>query len=151
MLLLFGMKKYQIKFIEEVLESARQMSKDPKTKVSAIIVGKDFRQFSIGVNGQPRGVSEIWDDDLKHELVLHAEDNAILNCPFPVEGCTMFVSHQPCHRCIARLIQVGIKQVVWVLPYTGKATCSEITQHLLSSDKIEITTMNSFKSKIGAL
>ena len=63
-----------------------QRSKDPSTKVGAVIVDDDNKVVSIGYNGMPRGVDEeqiSWNKgeglDSKYLYVCHAEFNAILN------------------------------------------------------------------------
>ena len=76
------------------------LSKDPRTKVGAVIVTEDTRQVSIGYNGFPKKLAEHperWEKPLKYEYVIHAELNAIMNCPFDTKGCTLYCTHQPCH------------------------------------------------------
>lgn len=136
------MKQPHLAFILGVLESAKQMSKDPKTQVSAVIVSPDFKQFSIGINGQPSGVPEIWDDEEKHHYVIHAEENAILQCPFKLEGSILFVSHKPCHKCLARIVQVGIKAVFYVEDYRGKATCESVWQTIKRGSGIQVHSVD---------
>ena len=61
----------------------------------------------------------MWNNrELKLKLVIHAEENAILNCPFNTTDCTMYITHQPCPKCIIRILQSGIKRVIYNLPYT---------------------------------
>lgn len=88
-------------------------SKDPGTRVGAAIVDQKNRVVSLGFNGFPRGVTDI---DLPREekllRTIHAEENAVLFAGRSVEGCTIYVTHHPCARCAAKLIQVGIRRVV---------------------------------------
>jgi dCMP deaminase len=98
------------------------LSKDPRTKVGAVIVTEDTRQVSIGYNGFPRKLAESderWVKPLKYEFVIHAELNAIMNCPFDTKGCTLYCTHQPCHRCLQHLVNAGIKRVVYNRIYTS--------------------------------
>jgi dCMP deaminase len=98
----------------QIAQSAALLSKDPSTKVGACIVSKDGRQFSIGYNGFPRGVEETpekWERPLKYQYTVHSEVNAILNCPFDMRGSSIYVTLQPCHRCLGALIQAGIQYV----------------------------------------
>lgn len=44
---------------------------------------------------------------------LHAEQNAILFAARDLTGCTLYVTHPPCARCTALLIQAGIREVVY--------------------------------------
>ena len=62
-------------------------SKDPNTKVGAVIVSPDNKVISIGYNGMPRQIDEdklSWNRgeglDSKYLYVCHAEFNAIFPC-----------------------------------------------------------------------
>lgn len=115
-------------FMGLALAHAR-MSKDPSTKVGAVIVGPDREIRSSGFNGFPRGILDaperLADRDTKLGLVVHAEMNAVLNAArvgIPLKGCTMYLSctdstgmvwgGPPCTRCTVELIQSGITAVV---------------------------------------
>lgn len=93
-------------------------SKDPSTKVGAVIVDDARRIISHGYNGFPRGVDDNphrYEQKLvKHEMVVHAEVNAILNAKSPVTGCTLYSTFFPCPRCAAVMIQAGIKKVITI-------------------------------------
>lgn len=93
-------------------------SKDPTTKVGAVIVSMDRRFLSIGYNGFPRGVRDderLHDRDLKRMLTAHAEENAVYNCTFDphLVPSRIYVTGHPCHRCAVAIIQKGIKEVVY--------------------------------------
>lgn len=101
------------------LRLAREIStwsKDPSTKVGAVIIRPDRVIKSVGYNGFARGVKD-WniryqDRTLKYQLVLHAEENAILNAADSVQGCFLYVYPLlPCNLCTARMIQAGITRV----------------------------------------
>lgn len=70
--------------------------------------------ISQGYNGFPRGVEDNADfpRDEKLRRTLHAEQNAILFAACDLGGCTLYVTHPPCARCTALLIQAGISRVV---------------------------------------
>jgi len=91
-------------------------SRDPSTKVGAVIVDTQQRIVSTGFNGFARGVDddvELYAQrDVKLLRTLHAEQNAILFAHRSIAGCTLYVTHPPCARCAAMLIQSGIKRVV---------------------------------------
>lgn len=91
-------------------------SKDPSTGVGAVIVDSKNRIVSVGFNGFPRAVCDsdeaLFDRDEKLRRTIHAEENALLFAGRSVEGCTIYVTHPPCARCAAKLIQSGIKRVV---------------------------------------
>jgi dCMP deaminase len=102
---------------------AKQMatlSKDPSTKVGAVIVDQKRRLVSAGYNGFARGVVDsvdrMMDRDTKLRLTLHAEQNAVLFATAPLHGCTLVVTHPCCAQCAAVAIQSGIKSVLWPRP-----------------------------------
>ena len=115
-------------FLRLCVEHA-SMSKDPSTKVGAVIVGPDREIRSTGFNGFPRGIADtderLNDRELKLSLVVHAEMNAILNAArigASVKGCVLYLAATddsgavwggaPCTRCAVEIIQAGIKEIV---------------------------------------
>lgn len=92
-------------------------SKDPSTRVGAVIVDRERRVVSLGYNGLPRGVvddsSILNNKELKLQIVKHAEENAILNSLLRPAGCTIYVTHHPCASCAGSIIQSGISRVVF--------------------------------------
>ena len=99
-----------------------KLSKDPTTQVGAVLLTPDNRQCAIGYNGFARGIEEtpeMWNNrDVKLKYVIHAEENALLNTPFSPKDCSIYITHQPCPKCIIRVLQAGIIRVIYNLPYT---------------------------------
>lgn len=94
-----------------------QWSKDPSTKVGAVIVDDKKRIVGMGYNGFPRGIDDspdrYNDKPTKYSMVVHAETNAILNAVKSVEGCTLYVwPLYPCNECAKIIIQAGIKNII---------------------------------------
>ena len=94
-------------------------SRDPGKKVGSVIVRPDKTVASMGFNGFPRGVDDSMeryaDRELKLEIVVHAEMNAILHAREPLKGYTLYVwPFHPCARCAAAIIQAGIVEIVTV-------------------------------------
>ena len=100
-------------------------SKDPSTQVGACIVSNENRILSIGYNGAPNGFDDNnfpWGREgnkleTKYPYVCHAERNAILNFPGSkkdLEGSRIYVDLFPCNECAKEIIQVGIKEVVYL-------------------------------------
>lgn len=91
-------------------------SKDPSTQVGAVIADGAHRIVSQGYNGLPRGVIDdptvLANRDEKLRRTIHAEMNAVLFAGRSVAGCTIYITHPPCARCAAVLIQAGITRVV---------------------------------------
>lgn len=98
-------------------------SKDPSTGVGAVIVDAKNRIVSMGFNGFPRAVHDdeanLNDRDEKLRRTIHAEENALLFAGRSVEGCTIYVTHPPCARCAAKIIQAGIVRVVSRPPWNS--------------------------------
>lgn len=91
-------------------------SKDPRTKVGCVVVRPDRTIAATGFNGLPRGMDDsahvLNNRPLKHKLVLHAEENAILSSREPLLGYTLYSTVLPCSQCACRIIQAGITRVV---------------------------------------
>lgn len=108
--------KWDRRFIE-LARFVADWSKDPSTKVGAVIVRPDRTVAAVGFNGFPRGVldhSERYDHrPTKYEMVVHAEMNSILNTRESLEDYTLYVTPlPPCSQCAAAIIQRGITRVV---------------------------------------
>jgi dCMP deaminase len=97
-------------------EYIAKWSKDPSTKVGAVIVRPDRTIVSTGYNGFPRGIADkpelLTSREEKYKRVIHAEVNAILTAREPLTGCTLYCSLMTCERCAVIVIQAGIKRVV---------------------------------------
>ena len=104
----------------DLAEHIAQWSKDPRTKVGAVIVDEKKRVVSVGYNGFPRGVDDVSnryeDRETKHLFVAHAERNALDNAPLMVDGCTLYVPLLPCNECAKSIIQKGITRIVSYTP-----------------------------------
>ena len=104
----------------EMAHHVATLSKDPSTKVGAVLFDEKRRIVSAGYNGFARGVADtdkrLSNRDVKYRLVLHAEKNAILFATGPTHGCTMVVTHPCCAQCAALIIQAGVAHVMWPKP-----------------------------------
>ena len=110
------MNNWDKRFLD-LAEHISLWSKDPSTKVGAIIVDDKNRIISVGFNGFPTGVEDteerLNNRDEKLSLTLHAEHNAILFANKSVQNCTLYVwPLPPCIHCTSVIIQSGIKRVV---------------------------------------
>lgn len=101
-------------------EYVSHASKDPSTKVGAVIVRPDGTIASTGYNGFPRGIDDsphrLADRETKYALTVHAELNAILAAHERLDGCTIYLTHPPCAACSVCIIQAGIKNVKYKKP-----------------------------------
>jgi len=91
-------------------------SKDPSTQTGAVIVDKNNQVVSVGFNGFPRKIVDdirLDERDVKYEMIIHCEMNAVLFALRPLDGCTLYTyPFLSCSRCAAAMIQVGITRVV---------------------------------------
>lgn len=107
--------KWDYRFLD-LAEFISSWSKDPSTKVGAVIVDKNNRIVSVGYNGFPKHIEDndrLKERDIKYNIIVHGEINAILFANKSVEGCTLYTyPFMPCPRCAGLIIQSGIKRVV---------------------------------------
>jgi len=92
-------------------------SKDPSTRVGAVIVRPNKEIVSVGFNGFPRGkpdLPELLNDrDKKYLRTVHAEINALVFAKQDISGCTLYTyPFLPCATCSAVFCQTGIAEVV---------------------------------------
>ena len=105
-----------------ILSSMR--SKDPNTCVGSCIVSQENKILSLGYNGMPLGCSDDdypWEReaqnplDAKYLYVCHAELNAILNYTGTnMNSAKVYTTLFPCNECTKALIQVGIREVIYM-------------------------------------
>lgn len=109
---------HKLKVFKNMLVEYASLSKDPRTKVSAMILRPDLSIVSQGYNGFPAGFpddAKYWDDrDTKNALVIHAEENALsyANSVY-LKDHILICSHYPCPRCAAKVIKSGISRVYY--------------------------------------
>lgn len=124
-----------------------QKSRDPSTKVGAVIVRPDKTLASIGFNGFPRGVRDLAERynsrDEKYPRIVHAEMNVILNAREPLRGYTLYVTPiSPCNTCAGAIIQSGITKVIAVMGDSAQQTWT--TQSKLSEEMFEEAAVMSY-------
>ena len=111
----------QSQFDKEMLlmsDDIANFSKDPSTKVGAIIVMEDDdNPKSFGYNGMPRGLDDASllrnDRPEKYFWYEHAERNAIYNLALDtLEGSMIFCSHFPNMDSARGIVSSGIKEVI---------------------------------------
>lgn len=142
------MNKWHNYFMSVAEESAK-LSRDPNTKVGAVIVNNK-RIKSTGFNGAP---SNFPDDlvplnstsnkiiDQKNTYMCHAELNAVLNYDNKIsdlKDATLYVTVSPCSRCACMLAQVGIKKIIYKEKY-HRTEETEAAEHIFDVCGIEYT------------
>jgi dCMP deaminase len=132
-------------------------SKDPSTKVGAVIVGDTNEVISLGFNGPPRGVEddvpERWERPLKYQFCEHSERNAVFNAArsgVSTMGATMYMTSfpakfGPCDNCCRAIIQAGICRVVTEPPRGDIERWKEsfkVGQEMLDEAGVEVDQVN---------
>ncbi len=107
----------------DLLSGIGSKSKDPSTKVGAIITGSDngfrvagFNGFARGVRDSVTEVPERYERPEKYLWTAHAEANAVYYAAktgIPLADCIIYVDWLPCAGCADAIIQAGIKKVVY--------------------------------------
>lgn len=133
------MDRWDKRFMDLTCEIAKWSSCfKPDRNVGAIIV-KNKRILTTGYNGAPAGIKSCADkgeclrnnlgikSGERHELcyAIHAEQNAIIQAAkmgVPIEGATLYCTHQPCAICAKMIVNSGIKRVVYLHPYPDDFT-----------------------------
>lgn len=100
----------------KIAKVVSEMSKDPSTKVGAVIV-KDKVIYGTGYNGFPKTVldyrHEYENRSIKLSKIIHAESNAIKNSLSVPENFTIYVyPFMPCVNCFELLKQHNVSKIV---------------------------------------
>ncbi len=99
-------------------------SKDPSSKVGAVIVDKNNHIVGTGYNGFVAGIDETkfsWSREgefmqTKYPYVVHAEANAILNATkSDLSDCRVYTTLSCCNECAKLMAQKGIRKVYYLL------------------------------------
>jgi dCMP deaminase len=135
--------KWDIRFLDLSMHIS-EWSKDPSTRVGAVIVDSQRRIISTGYNGLPQGVEDtderLNNREIKYKLIIHGERNALLFANRSVQGCTLYTwPFMPCSSCASMVIQSGIKRVV--APYSENPRWKEdfvLAQQLFLEAKVQL-------------
>lgn len=106
------------------------LSYDPKYKVSSIIITSDYREVcAIGYNGGYKGgPNERSSLEHGNSGFLHAEENALFHLCKPYElrnELLMLCTHKPCSMCARRIVNSGIRRVIYEHDYVDVEAASD--------------------------
>lgn len=112
--------KWENRFLSLAKEVAG-WSKDPSTKVGAVLVRPDRTIASVGYNGFPRKMHDhdFWlqNREEKYPRMVHAEINCVDNChDATVSGYSLYSTFMPCDRCFVQLVNNGIHDFYFPKP-----------------------------------
>lgn len=127
-------------------------SDDPNIRHGAVIVTNQNHIIGTGYNATIRGsdkdVIPYHIRDKKRLWMIHAEENAILNCtanPLTIGGAKLYVTGLPCVNCLQRVINFGIQEIFYA-DRAGSITENEETQkmreQLIAMSHIAMTKMS---------
>ena len=137
-------------YFYNIAQQVKEKSKDERTKVGAVIVGKDKEIVSTGYNSFPRGIvdnrPERQERPEKYFWFEHAERNAIYNAArigVSTKGCTMYLTCGiPCADCARGIINAGISRI-FVTRAQGPSSqkwqdSSERSMDMLDEARVEV-------------
>ncbi|KAF6004938.1 hypothetical protein F1559_004327 [Cyanidiococcus yangmingshanensis] len=124
-------------YFMRIAELASMRTNCMKRRVGAVIV-RDHRVIATGYNGTPRGTRNCNEGGcqrcnggaraghaLEACLCLHAEENAIIEAGRErCAGATLFTNLCPCLSCTKKIVQAGIREVVYGAAYAMDARSS---------------------------
>jgi dCMP deaminase len=104
-----------------IAQQVKLKSKDQKTQIGVVIVGKNNEIVSTGYNSFPRGINDTIQERQerpeKYFWFEHAERNAIYNAArigVSTLGTTMYMTCEiSCADCARAIINAGIQKVVF--------------------------------------
>ncbi len=140
------MNERQLKWDRRYIELARTIarwSKDPSTKVGAVLVRPNNSVASAGFNGFPPwhdDSPELYlDGDYKYKRVVHAEGNALNFLGQTASGFALYISSPCCPDCVERAAEAGASRIVPPLLQTLGRTARWVgdwTQRFIRSQEV---------------
>jgi dCMP deaminase len=108
--------KWDVRFLS-MASLVATWSKDPSTKVGAVIVDDQRRIVSLGYNGFPKNICDdkrLDKREIKYKMIVHAECNALLFASMQSSTDYTIYTHpfMPCPACAGMIIQSGITRAV---------------------------------------
>lgn len=121
-----------------------------RRQVGCVIVNKDHHIVATGYNGVPRGFPHCKDElpcpganapsgeALDKCFAIHAEMNALLQCPNVYEPLIMYTTVFPCIHCAKLIANTNIYHITYLEDYPG----SGLSRNILGGKTIEKGALN---------
>ena len=106
----------------------KERSIDAQTQCGCVITDIDHHVLGVGYNGFPADIDDSALPNVrpdKYDFVLHAEENAVLNCEHRPTGGIAYVTIKPCLHCLMFLWQAGVREIVYDAPEAAMTSDEE--------------------------
>lgn len=114
----FIFESWDYKCLDLARYVGQRFSKDPSTKVGAVVRGNQPNKIAWGINGLPPGIADderLADREWKYGAIIHAEVNALNNAWFPASR--LYSTHYPCVRCAADILsRRTVRRIITLAP-----------------------------------
>lgn len=131
-------------YFMSIVNLVRKRSHDSQTQHGAVAV-RDNVIIATGFNGFPPGSDDIFLPNTrpeKYKFVNHAEESLIYIAAkngVSLDGCTLYVSGQPCCHCARKLISVGITDwVIGPISHVSSSTEALLYKYWVESFKVKV-------------
>jgi len=146
-----------ITYFMTVAKVSSLRSKDPNSKVGAVIVNNLNQIVATGYNGFPRGVNDDdfpWNRDgsfleSKYAYVAHAELNAIVSARRDLTNFDLYVTLFPCNECAKIVIQAGIKKIYYLEDKYENSETIQASKKMLTAAKIDFIQTPNYEFEIN--
>ncbi|KKT39297.1 MAG: hypothetical protein UW28_C0037G0003 [Parcubacteria group bacterium GW2011_GWA2_44_13] len=125
-----------------------------RLRTSCVLV-KNNRIIGSGYNGAVAGLKNC--DDAGHLMIgdhclrtLHGEDNAIANAVSSLDGATAYIIATPCLNCVKKLLQYGVKRIVYVGRYANISGIEYIPE-ICKEKEVSLEQWSADPKKIAAV
>lgn len=122
-----------------------------RLRTSCVLV-KNNRIVGSGYNGAVSGLKNC--DEAGHLIInnhcvrtLHGEDNAIANAVSSLDGATAYIIATPCLGCVKKMLQYGIRRIVYVGAYYN-GPGSEFIAKICKGKRVKIEQWTNDPKKI---
>lgn len=145
-------------YLINMAKAASEASKDPSTKVGAIIARPDGSIASSGYNGFVKKCNEAFmthEKPMKYLLVRHAEKNAISHClDQDMSGYIMYITHAPCNECLKDILHEGIREIYYASDELTKKASKEANEaviRLIASTEATVMNVETERSYVAEI